>query len=127
PGLSLQGNRQKVFYRSIREEKTKKLAPRASTTKNLEAVRVAVYDTFDRRVSDADIWRSMSVKDFLPRTAQFLWKGMHNAHRIGSYWAHIPECKDRAVCKNCEVTEDLEHILVGCDSPGQKVIWRAAK
>ncbi|KAJ6614056.1 hypothetical protein B0H10DRAFT_1950974 [Mycena sp. CBHHK59/15] len=111
----------------IREEKTKRLAPRASTTKNLEAVRVAVYDTFDRRVSDADIWRSMSVKDFLPRTAQFLWKGMHNAHRIGSYWAHIPECKDRAVCKNCEVTEDLEHILVGCDSPGQKVIWRAAK
>ncbi|KAJ6611807.1 hypothetical protein B0H10DRAFT_1653032, partial [Mycena sp. CBHHK59/15] len=127
PGLSLQGNRQKTFYRSIREEKIKKLTPQASTTKNLEAVRLAVYNTFDCRVIDTQIWRSMSVKDFLPRTAQFLWKSIHNAHRIGTYWTHIPECKDRAVCKDCEVTEDLEHILIGCESPGQEVIWRAAK
>ncbi|KAJ6544907.1 hypothetical protein B0H10DRAFT_2244061 [Mycena sp. CBHHK59/15] len=56
PGLSLQGNRQKTFYRSIHEEKTKKLIPQASTTKNLEAIRLAVYNAFDRRVTDTQIW-----------------------------------------------------------------------
>jgi hypothetical protein len=38
PGLSLIDNRQKLFYRSIREEKTKKLAPRASTDKKLKVI-----------------------------------------------------------------------------------------
>ncbi|KAJ6533709.1 hypothetical protein B0H19DRAFT_1186580 [Mycena capillaripes] len=71
PGMSMAGNRQKIFYRSIREEKTKKLTPRASTEKKLEAVRTAVYEIFDKRVSDADIWRSVDTKDLLPRTAQF--------------------------------------------------------
>ncbi|KAJ6549808.1 hypothetical protein B0H19DRAFT_1264717 [Mycena capillaripes] len=39
PGMSLQGNRQKHFYRAIREKKTKKLMPRAATVKNLEIIR----------------------------------------------------------------------------------------
>jgi ribonuclease HI len=84
-------------------------------------------NAFGRCVSDAEIWESVTVKDILPRTAQFLWRGLHNAHRIGRYWTHIPECEDRAMCKDCEVVEDLEHILVGCKSPGQELVWRAAE
>jgi ribonuclease HI len=127
PGLSLQGNRQRVFYRSIREAKVQKLSPRTSTELNLEVVREAVKDIFGRYVSNSDIWKAVSVKDILPRSAQFLWKGIHNAHRIGKYWTHIPECEDRAWCKDCEVIEDLNHILTECKSPGQEVIWRAAE
>jgi ribonuclease HI len=127
PGLSLQGNRQRVFYQSIREEKTKKMTPRPSTMKALELVRKAAEDNFGRYVSDTDIWRAVHVKDLLPRTAQFLWKGLHNAHRIGNYWVHIPECEDRAICKECDETEDLTHILVGCKSPGRESIWKAAE
>ncbi|KAJ7192375.1 hypothetical protein GGX14DRAFT_537760 [Mycena pura] len=127
PGLSLQGNRQKVFYRSIREEKTKKLPPRTSTENMLETVREAVYETFGRHVSKADIWNSVSVKDFLPRPAQFLWKGVHNAHKIGSFWTHIPECEDRAVCTDCGDLEDLNHILVRCECPGRALVWKAAQ
>lgn len=52
---------------------------------------------------------------------------MHNAHKIGSYWTHIPACGDRAICKDCDVLEDLEHIMMGCESPGQELIWKAAK
>ncbi|KAJ7301675.1 hypothetical protein DFH08DRAFT_723969, partial [Mycena albidolilacea] len=111
----------------IREEKTKKLTPKLSTIKNLELVRKAAEDIFGRYVSDANIWRAVHAKDILPRTAQFLWKGLHNAHRIGKYWVHIPECEDRAICKECNVTEDLAHILVGCRSPGQEIIWEAAR
>jgi ribonuclease HI len=85
-------------------------------------------ETFGRCVTDADIWKAMSTKDFLPRTAQFLWKSIHNAHRIGKYWTHIPECEERAICSGCDgVTEDLEHILLKCASPGQEIVWRAAE
>jgi ribonuclease HI len=102
-------------------------APRPSTVKMLEIVRKAAADGFGKYVSDTDIWRSLASKDFLLRTAQFLWKGVHNAHRIGNYWTHIPECEERATCKECGVTEDLEHILLKCESPGRATIWRAAE
>jgi ribonuclease HI len=46
---------------------------------------------------------------------------------VGRYWSHIPECGDRAKCKDCDIEEDLEHILIKCKSPGQETIWQAAK
>ncbi|KAJ7773687.1 hypothetical protein DFH07DRAFT_767627 [Mycena maculata] len=127
PGLSLQGNRQKIFYRSIREMKTSKVAPRQTTEKILTLVKGAVKTIFHIHVSSADIWKAVAVKDILPRTAQFLWKGLHGAHRIGKYWTHIPECDDRAECQKCQTTEDLEHILIKCDSPEREIIWKAAE
>jgi hypothetical protein len=69
PGLSLQDNRRRIFYRSIREEKVKALAPRPSTVKKLEVVHQATENVFDRIVSDADIWKAATVRDILPRTA----------------------------------------------------------
>ncbi|KAJ7203279.1 hypothetical protein GGX14DRAFT_535913 [Mycena pura] len=127
PGLRLQGNRQKIFYRSIREEKTEKLRARPSTANKLKVIRDAVYDTFGREVTDAQIWNSLLAKDFLPRPSQFFWKCVHNAHKVGSYWTHIPDCGDRATCRDCGEPEDLEHILVRCESPGREMIWAAAK
>ncbi|KAJ7691459.1 hypothetical protein B0H17DRAFT_1063200, partial [Mycena rosella] len=52
---------------------------------------------------------------------------MNNAHRVGSYWTHIPECGDRAICGGCEVLEDMNHILTECECPGQELIWEAAR
>jgi ribonuclease HI len=127
PGLSLQNNRQKIFCRSIREEKNCKLTTRPSTAKMLDAMREATMEAFERYVSDAEIWEAIYTKDLLPRTTQFMWKGLHNAHRIGTYWTHIPECEDCAICRGCGTLEDLEHILVSCSCPGQEIIWRAAK
>ncbi|KAJ7203294.1 hypothetical protein GGX14DRAFT_309805, partial [Mycena pura] len=127
PGLSLQGNCQKIFYRGIREEKDKKLTSRASTTNKLNTIREATRETFRREVTDAEIWNSLLTKDFLPRTSQFLWKCVHNAHKVGSYWTHIPDCEDRATCSACGELEDVEHILVNCESPGRRIVWEAAK
>ncbi|KAJ7890740.1 hypothetical protein B0H13DRAFT_1626199 [Mycena leptocephala] len=93
----------------------------------LEVVRGAAKEAFERYVSDSNIWRAVYTKDLLPRTTQFLWKGLHDAHRIGTYRTHIPECEDRAICKNCDILEDLEHILVRCGCPGQEIIWQAAE
>ncbi|KAJ7203487.1 ribonuclease H-like protein [Mycena haematopus] len=127
PGLSLQENRQRVFYHSIREMKTRNLTPRPSTTKMLDIVKRDAVNIFGKYVTDADVWRAVAVKEILPKVAQFLWKGLHNAHRIGKFWTHIPECGDRAICQECGVIEDMEHILVKCTSPGQETVWRAAE
>ncbi|KAJ6572629.1 hypothetical protein B0H10DRAFT_1671065, partial [Mycena sp. CBHHK59/15] len=130
PGLSLQGNHQRVFYHSIREIKAKAhaLTPRPSTAKMLEIVRREAIDAFGRYVTDTDIWKALRAKDLLPRTAQFLWKGMHNAHRIGKYWTYIPECAERAVCSECDdAIEDLDHILLKCKCPGREIVWKAAE
>ncbi|KAJ6537967.1 hypothetical protein B0H19DRAFT_1079062 [Mycena capillaripes] len=127
PGVSLTGNRQRTFYRSIREMKAKDVATRPSTQKKLDAVREKIGDSFEKYVSDEEIWTSARSRDILPRAAQFLWKSMHNAHKVGHYWSHIPECEDREMCSKCGVEESLEHILVECQSPGQEVVWKAAE
>ncbi|KAJ7781921.1 hypothetical protein DFH07DRAFT_728803 [Mycena maculata] len=130
PALSLQGNCQRVFYRSIREVKTMAhaMTPRPSTSKMLETVKKEARNAFGRYVTDTDIWKALRTKDFLPRTAQFLWKGVHNMLRIGKYWTYIPECGEHTVCSECDdATEDLEHILLKCTCPGWEIVWKAAE
>ncbi|KAJ6585532.1 hypothetical protein B0H19DRAFT_927002 [Mycena capillaripes] len=107
--------------------KARDVAVRPSTKKKLDAVRNKIGDTFNKHVSDEEIWISVRNRDVLPRAAQFLWKSIHNAHKIGHYWSHIPECEDRETCSTCNVEENLEHILVDCHSPGQEIIWKAAE
>ncbi|KAF8129378.1 hypothetical protein K438DRAFT_1490047, partial [Mycena galopus ATCC 62051] len=126
-GVRIQGNRQKTFYRGIREIKTHKLGSRASTDIKLTEVKESMKNIQDRVFTDEEIWRALRNRDFSPRTAQFLWRAMHNAHRVGKYWKYIPECQDRATCQECGEIEDLEHILINCKSPGQEIVWKAAE
>ncbi|KAJ7246801.1 hypothetical protein B0H12DRAFT_1305322 [Mycena haematopus] len=126
-GVRLQNNKQKIFYRGIREIKTRDLKPRLSTDIKLAAVKESMLHLQKRAVADEEIWQSLRSKDFMPRTAQFLWRAMHNAHRVGDYWKHIPDCEDRAICQECGETEDLEHILLRCESPGAEIVWKAAE
>ncbi|KAJ7757383.1 hypothetical protein DFH07DRAFT_695136, partial [Mycena maculata] len=130
PGLSLQGNKQRVFYHSIREIKTARQVqvPRHSTARVLDIIQEEAAGSFGRHVTEAEIWKALSAKEFLPRTTQFLWKAVHNAHRIGKYWTHIPECEEWAVCGGCgDVIKDMDHILLKCASPGQEIIRKAAE
>jgi ribonuclease HI len=126
-GIRLQGNKQKIFYQGIREIKTQALEPRVPTSHKLTEVRESLKRLQGRVFTDEEIWCSIRNKDFLPRTAQFLWRAIHNAHRVGNYWKHIPECEDRAICSECGEVETLEHILVDCESPGPAIIWKAAE
>ncbi|KAJ7884932.1 hypothetical protein B0H13DRAFT_1577791, partial [Mycena leptocephala] len=123
PGMSLTDNRQRAFYRGIREEKARRVPTRIAARKHLDLVHKSMAESFKKYVSDEEIWMAARGKDILPRTAQFLWKSLHNAHKIGHYWTHIPECEERAVCQTCGTEEDLEHILTKCESPGQEIVW----
>ncbi|KAJ7191356.1 hypothetical protein GGX14DRAFT_407293 [Mycena pura] len=65
-GIPLQGNRQKTFYRGIREVKTQKLKDRPSTINKLAIVKECIAILQGRIVTDEDIWCSLRNKDFQP-------------------------------------------------------------
>ncbi|KAJ7835223.1 hypothetical protein B0H13DRAFT_1652760, partial [Mycena leptocephala] len=57
-----------------------------------------------KTVSDSEIWMAARGKDIC-HARQFLWKSIHNSHKVGHYWTHIPECEERAVCQMCGTEE----------------------
>lgn len=71
----------------------------------------------------------MSIQDKdLPRAFRaFLWKTLHNAHKIGGYWEYIPNHEHKANCERCGETDDMDHIMLRCPASGQETIWALAK
>ena len=77
--------------------------------------------------NEATVWNSTCHQDFSKTYRTFIWKSLHSTHKIGAYWMQIPNFEQREKCPKCNVTEDMEHILLHCDILGQKIVWRAAK
>ncbi|KAH9835833.1 uncharacterized protein C8Q71DRAFT_797347 [Rhodofomes roseus] len=69
------------------------------------------------------LWKSLRNRDIHRRIVDFLWKGLHDAHKIGAFWVHIPGYEDRADCRRCGARESLAHIVTECHLPGQDLIW----
>ncbi|KAJ7481429.1 hypothetical protein B0H11DRAFT_2419616 [Mycena galericulata] len=80
-----------------------------------------------RRKRIAKIWKSIRHKDITRQIKNFLWKTVHDAHRIGKFWTHIPGYEERAECHSCGEVESMEHILLKCRKPGQAKIWELAE
>ncbi|KAJ7935752.1 hypothetical protein B0H13DRAFT_1590100, partial [Mycena leptocephala] len=64
----------------------------------------------------------------------FYFQNLLNHYRITDLFKNLrpghlplPQCEERAICKECGELEDLRHILTSCDCPGQGIIWRAAE
>ncbi|EPS96086.1 hypothetical protein FOMPIDRAFT_62548 [Fomitopsis schrenkii] len=81
----------------------------------------------DAESDEQDIWRGLRHKDLRRPVVDFLWKGIHRAHRIGQFWLKIPGHEDRAVCEWCNEQDSLEHILLQCSAVGQSTVWDLAK
>ncbi|KAJ7645321.1 hypothetical protein B0H17DRAFT_1216065 [Mycena rosella] len=101
-GAKLSTLMQKTAYAGIKEKKAE--VTRKASDNNVRQVTLAIQHTFKRRPNPAQIWKRIRHKDFTRQVKNFLWKSLHSAHRIGSYWKHIPECEDRATCQ-CRRTE----------------------
>ncbi|KZT21728.1 hypothetical protein NEOLEDRAFT_1072938, partial [Neolentinus lepideus HHB14362 ss-1] len=58
---------------------------------------------------------------------QFLYKAIQHAYRVGDFWMPIPGYEERALCPFCRDSSDnLDHILLECESPTRKIIWLLA-
>ncbi|KAJ7843932.1 hypothetical protein B0H13DRAFT_2239252 [Mycena leptocephala] len=90
-------------------------------------VQTAIKDTFSFYPKSPTIWKSIRHRDIGRNIRNFLWKSMHDAHRLGKWWLNIPECEERANCVHCGAEETLDHILLECPSPGQSEVWKLAE
>ncbi|KAJ7585402.1 hypothetical protein C8J56DRAFT_711375, partial [Mycena floridula] len=109
-GAKLSSMTQSLAYKMIRS--TKKVKPRKKTSVNVKLVQEAIKTLNDDTPDEARIWRSIRLNDFLRQQHNFFYMAMHGAHKIGSFWKHITDCEAWGICQHCQVTEDMEHILV---------------
>ncbi|CAK5272653.1 unnamed protein product, partial [Mycena citricolor] len=124
-GVKLATLTQRTAYATIRAQK--ETAVRPATRRNVEEVS-REYTRGTQAGPTADqVWASIRSRDFSRQVRNFLWKAMHEAHRIGTFWKHIPDCTDRGTCTSCGVTEDLRHILLECQCAGQEQVWKLAE
>ncbi|KAH9849699.1 RnaseH-domain-containing protein, partial [Lenzites betulinus] len=123
-GARLQAMSQKLAYKSI----MRAAAPgiRVATERMSQQI-LASLKEWDCHPPVTALWRAIRGQDVRRRTRDLWWKAIHGALRIGKYWETIPGYEHRAVCGKCNVLESLEHILLECDEPGQRIAWGLAE
>jgi hypothetical protein len=124
-GAKLATLTQATAYRGIRNWST--LPPRPTTNRNLETIRQAVYEYQGSLETDKTIWKSIRKRTIRIRVQQFLFKAIHNTPMVGSVWFHIQNYEHRGVCRACNATESMDHILIGCTEEAPDTIWGLAR
>ncbi|KAK7689889.1 hypothetical protein QCA50_006528 [Cerrena zonata] len=130
PGFLLTGAKlatitQALAYRGIRMRIAQK--QRCKTESNIKAVQQEVAKLMGRKYPLSTIWKSTHSPDIAKPTQDFLWKGLHGAHKVGTYWSYIPNCENRILCEICDKEDSMQHILCECKAPGQRLAWKLAE
>jgi exonuclease III/ribonuclease HI len=124
-GMNIHFGSQKTFYRAI--SNTNKIARRA-TDIQIAITAHAVNDLSGKMPTPAEIWNAIRKRGFSRQIHNFLWKNLHNAYKIGSFWERIPNMETRGRCSLCNESESMEHIIVECpNSQAIRIVWNLAK
>jgi ribonuclease HI len=118
--FDVQGDRlnaltQAIAYRGIKD--SKKVPTRNMTRGNLQKARDTIYEYTGSLETDESIWHSIRKQEIQTKIRQFLFKTMHGMQKIGKFWAAIETYAHREHCRECGVTETMEHILTRCREP----------
>ncbi|EIW64008.1 uncharacterized protein TRAVEDRAFT_110801 [Trametes versicolor FP-101664 SS1] len=124
-GASLAHLTQSLAYRGIRERK--KRVQRKSTHRNVCGALAAIKNATSEEHIAASLWMSLRKDPIEKKVRDFVWKALHDAHRVGKFWLNIPGYEGRGTCRHCECVESLEHILTECKAPGQRTAWDLAR
>lgn len=124
-GIKLSTATQALLYRAILAQMDTQ--PRRATALNLALALEANGTRLGVVPTVAQVWLSLSNKAMSRPARAFLWKCLHGAHRVGSYWSHIPELDQRAKCHICDTEETMSHILTECPASGQHHVWCLVK
>ncbi|TFY53337.1 hypothetical protein EVJ58_g9508 [Rhodofomes roseus] len=120
-GAKLASLTQAIAYRGVLNKRG--AAERPRTTNQVQRTLDHVGRPGDPAPPAQILWTSLRNKDIHRRIVDFLWKGLHDALKIGNFWTHIPGYEDRAECRKCGTRESLAHIIAECGQPGQGLIW----
>lgn len=124
-GAKLATMTQKLAYQGIRL-RTPTL-DRPKTTQMLDLTRESVQRISAKLPTNAAIWKGVRHTDIPRKIQDFLWKGLHNAIKVGKYWKHIPSMEDRQLCPICKCEESMDHIVSVCNAPERATIWSLAE
>ncbi|KAF9800817.1 hypothetical protein IEO21_10288 [Rhodonia placenta] len=124
-GVRLASLTQALAYRMIRAEPP--VPMRQSMLVHLDIAHHAVHGLVSRLYNDANIWASIRRPEFSKQFTNFLWKALHGAHWVGSFWLNVPHLAVRGDCRHCGGEESLEHILIECTAPGRREVWCLAE
>ncbi|KAH9848642.1 hypothetical protein C2E23DRAFT_871116 [Lenzites betulinus] len=119
-GVKLSALTQRLAYRGIRYRE--KPLTRKATTLRMSMVQDAAR-VWQQNLTEATLWRAVRQPDVRRSLRDFWWKALHDALRIGRYWAHIPMYEERENCALCGEEESLEHILLECRCNAVRVVW----
>jgi len=124
-GAKLSTLTQAIAYRGIKD--AKKTPTRNTTRGNLQKARDAIHEYTGSLETDESIWLSIRKHEIQTKIRQFLYKTMHGTQKIGKFWASIATYAHREHCRECGVTETMEHILTRCREPPVRMIWSLVK
>ncbi|EPS93559.1 hypothetical protein FOMPIDRAFT_8826, partial [Fomitopsis schrenkii] len=116
---------QSTAYQTIRSKAAP--PPRTTTTLTIAAIRTHLAAVSDNETEEAEIWRGLRHRDIRKGVSDFLWKGIHGAHRTGNFWLKVPGLEARATCPVCDELESMEHILLKCEATGPDLVWAHAR
>ncbi|EJD34055.1 hypothetical protein AURDEDRAFT_20949, partial [Auricularia subglabra TFB-10046 SS5] len=127
PGIGLRALRQKVAHRAIRRAAEVVARERQQTTVNLDKIKHSIEQNCGYRPTTTQIWEGLRSKDLSRTVRNFMWKGIHSAHKVGEYFAKMPEpWRSKKDCPSCGTMESMEHILFACADSGQEDVWQMA-
>ncbi|EJD33855.1 hypothetical protein AURDEDRAFT_21946, partial [Auricularia subglabra TFB-10046 SS5] len=125
PGLQVVGLSQRVAHKAIKLAKRTNASTRRATAANVTRIQEAIRDFSGVAPRENNIWTDLGREGLSRNTRNFLWKGIHGAHKVGEYFGKMPEpWRSYGRCRSCDVPESLEHILTQCPDSGQEIIWR---
>ncbi|KAI0336025.1 RnaseH-domain-containing protein [Cubamyces sp. BRFM 1775] len=124
-GASLACMTQRLAYRGIKQQQTRKLLQK--TADALDQAIGKVQEMTGRQNTAQALWKAIRKDPIERRVRDFLWKTAHRAYKIGSFWSSIPAFEGRATCGVCGTEDSMEHILAECTAPGQARMWELAK
>ncbi|EJD37614.1 hypothetical protein AURDEDRAFT_29340, partial [Auricularia subglabra TFB-10046 SS5] len=116
---------QRIAHKAIKLAKMTGIPARRATAASILRIQEAIRDSSEVAPMERSIWEDLGRQGLSRNTRNFLWKGIHGAHKVGEYFEKMPEpWKSYGRCRSCEVPESLEHILTQCPDSGQETIWK---
>ena len=114
-GAELNTLSQASAYAAIRELKETKHTE--TTENNIKKISNTIQQLTGQPPEAERIWKQLRNEAIKRPISDFLWKTIHNIHKVGKYWKNLPGYEERS----------KEHILFECEETGQQEVWKLAK
>ncbi|KAF9022107.1 hypothetical protein BDZ89DRAFT_1197489 [Hymenopellis radicata] len=123
--MKLKGLTQRTAYTILKKNLVVKR--RQATENNLDRIKFALKDINGKAPTKSAIWKSVRGSNTSKKSQMFRWRGIHEAHATGNFFARMENLGHLAMCPKCGETESLEHVLLECEAGAHETVWSIAR